>query len=179
MYVNNKLLIGKNSNGELYISSTRVENTGSSQKQAIYNLGGYLEISGTAYLVANNSGQYGGYNRGALQNGGTTVITGGTIVSKTGIGVVNQHDSTLVIGSDDGSVDTSTPVIIAETYALKNVPKTGSTEGVFNFYDGIFKGRSGTIQGNVTDIDSNSTRATSTEKIEGRTYYTEYLQSNN
>lgn len=167
------------SNAELYLSSTLVQATG--DRQAVFNDGGYVEISGTACLIAKNTGSYQNYERGAVQtlNGGTTVVKGGTITSSTGKAIVNQHGCTLIIGTNDGSVDTSSPVITGATYAISNNPSSGHTEGEVYFYDGILKGKTDTVLGNITDIDSNSSRVTSTETIGGNTYYTEYLQSNN
>ena len=173
--------INVESTGKLYVSSTVVEATG--QRQAIQNDGGYLEISGTATLKAKNTGvsTISHYERGVIQNGtgATTVIKGGTITSSRGAGIVNEHGSILIIGEDDGSVDVSTPVITSVRHTILNVPYSNNTEGEVYFYDGILKGLSGTVQGNITDIASNSSRVTSTEVIGGETYYTEYLQSNN
>ena len=170
--------INVESGAELYISSTMIQATG--ERQAVFNTGGYVEISGTACLEARNVGNYQGYDRGALQNGsgGTTIITGGTITSLTGKAIVNQHGSTLIIGTDDGNVDTTKPVITGVSYAVTNNPSSGHTEGNVYFYDGILRGKTYTVLGNITGIDANSSRVTSTEVIGGETYYTEYLQSN-
>ena len=166
-------------NAELYISTTLVQATG--DRQAVYNEGGYVEISGTARLIAKNTGEYHNYVRGAVQNaaGGTIVITGGSITSTTGHAIVNQHGSTLIIGTDDGNVDISTPIITGTQDAILNIPYSTNPEGEVYFYDGILKGKTNTVEGNITGIDSNSTRVTSSEIIGGETYYTEYLQSNN
>lgn len=172
--------INVESTGELYVSSTVIEATG--QRQAIQNDGGYLEISGTATIRAKNTGTstISHYERGAIQNGSgsTTVIKGGTITSSRGAGIVNEHGSTLIIGVDDGTVDVSTPVITSVRHTIINVPYSTNPEGEVYFYDGILKGKAGTVQGNITGIDANSSRVTSTEVIGGETYYTEYLQSN-
>ena len=146
---------------------------GSKNKQAIYNEGGTVEISGTAYISAKNSGTYNGANRGAIQNLskgssiGTLKITGGTIVSTTGPAVVNQSSSVLEIGVEDGSIDTTTPTIQGETYGVQN-------SATFNFYDGTIKGKTDSISGTVTNTETGSTRVDSTEVIDGDTYNITY-----
>ena len=75
-------------------------------RQAIYNDGGYLEISGSTYLTSTCL-----TNRGTVQNinGGTTKIFGGTIISSTLYGVYNT--ATLEIGEKDGNYNSGSPII--------------------------------------------------------------------
>ena len=101
-------------------------------KQAIYNDGGRLEISGTAYLSNTSISRPAVHNKKAA---GVINITGGTIVS-TRFAAIQNEAGTLNIGTNDGVVDATTPVIKSDTYAIKIGSK-------INFYDGILKGKSG------------------------------------
>lgn len=112
------------------------------QRQALYNNGGIVQISGTAYLH-NTQNQ-----RAAVQNNdarGTITITGGTIISDKHSAVQNVA-GTLTIGNNDGTISTTSPVIQGGTYAVNNSnvitiskPPATITTTAFSFYDGILK----------------------------------------
>ncbi len=118
------------------------------QRQALYNNGGTVQISGTAYLH-NTQNQ-----RAAVQNNdarGTITITGGTIVSEKHAGIQNVA-GTLIIGNNDGTISTTSPVIRGGTYAVNNtniININGSTANAnitnFEFYDGILKGKTSAV----------------------------------
>ena len=93
-------------------------------------------------------------------------ILGGTIVGQVQQAVSNE--GYLNIGNDDGSVDTSTPVIRGETCGLKST-------GTLDFYDGIIEGITGGISGTVTNIDSNSQVTSGQVTVGSKTYITNYL----
>ena len=133
--------INNDTGGVLNMSGGQVVNTSVKGKQAIYNDGGTLTISENAYLE--NSSNNGTNTRAALQNNaGTVYILGGTIVSNNYIGVVNND--TMTIGNDDGTIDTTTPVIQGKTIGLSiNSGKT------VNYYDGVIKGKT-----NAVDVPS-------------------------
>lgn len=136
-------------------------------RQAVYVTGGTVEITGDSYFVSSSSGVPSGSSarRATVQNvSGTVIITGGTIVGLVQEAVTNQ--SIMTIGVKDGSVNSSTPVIIGENYGLLN---TGTT--TLNFYDGIIKGINGAISGTVNDYET--TLVGGTELIDGKTYITE------
>ena len=101
--------------------------------------------------------------RGTVQNfsSGTLTITGGTIISSKQQGV--QNSGVLNIGIKDGNISTTAPVIIGYTYGVDN-------RLTFNYYDGLLKGITDSITGNVNDIEQNSTITNSTEVINGDTY---------
>ncbi len=178
--------INNDPGGRLIITGGNIIQTGTGDKknkQAIYNNGGTVEISGTAYITAKNSGAYNGNNRGVIQNlntgnrVGTLIITGGTIESLTGPGIVNQstdnnnYSNTVTIGTKDGTIDSITPSIQAYTYGIQN--KSG---GILNIYDGIIKGKTGSIDGTVSDTETGATRVDTTETIGGQTYHVTYYQ---
>ena len=160
-------VINNNATGKLYISGGNINATGT--RQALYNNdGGYIEISGNAYLSSKASGRplYSNLDRATVQNltGGTVVILGGTIVGEVQNAISNE--GTMTLGIKDGNIVTSTPIIRGETYGIEN-------EGTLNFYDGKIMGITGTIQGNTDDLDGNIT--SSTEALSGKTYITAYL----
>ena len=161
-------VINNNSGGRVTISGGNIIATG--EKQAIYNLsGGYVEITGTAYLSSKTSGSYNGMDRSTAQNlsGGTMVVTGGTIVGIRQEAITNA--GTLTIGVDDGNVNTTSPVIIGETYGLKS-----STS--FSFYDGVIKGiNNPSVSGTLLNSDVQIVEGT--ETIDGKTYNTATVES--
>ena len=166
--------INNESGARLIITGGNITNTGSggnTNRQAIYNNGGIVEISGTAYLTAKNSGAYQGNDRGALQNlnRGTIIITGGTIESSTSHAIVNQSGCTLTIGTKDDTIGSTTPVIQGKKYGIQN-------KATFNFYDGIVKGITDSIDGTVTATETGATRVDGTETIGTDTYHTTCYQ---
>ena len=146
--------------------------TSTGGKAAIYTIGnGIVEISGDAYLTSNATGTTDlGDVRGTIQtvsSSANTIITGGTIVATDGIGVVTYGPVTLGV-KNDGLVSTTSPVIKAETYGI-------NCTNTINFYDGIVKGKSGAIDGTISDCEPGYVEVDGTESIDGETYYTAYL----
>ena len=163
-------IIDNQSGGKVVLTGGRLIATGS--KQAVYNYGGgTVEISGDVYITSKTSGtpQGGALGRATVQNlaNGTMTITGGTIVGEVQQAVSNE--GTLTLGTKDGNISTSTPVIIGETYGLRNL-------GTFNFYDGIIKGITDAYSGTLNDQETNSQEVTDSEIISGKTYITKYLE---
>ena len=175
-----------NENGStLTISGGQVIGT---KRQAIYNDGGTLTITGTVSLT-NGSGITA--NRACVQNHrGTTTISGGTITSPATSypAVLNEstmtivggtitsnsqngvnNTSSLTIGIKDGNIDSSSPTIMGYTYGVNNT-------STFKFYDGTIKGISNSINGSIAEMEDNSTRVDDTETISGNTYHITYLQ---
>lgn len=153
--------------GSLTIDGVEIIATGN--RQAIYITGGTAEITGDSYLSSKTSGKPTGSNmeRGTVQVvSGSLIITSGTIIGTNQQAVSNE--GTVTIGTDDGSVDTTAPVLMGAVYGIKST-------GTLNFYDGIIKGRTSAINGTVTDMDSNSTVQNGTETISGKAYQTAYL----
>ena len=154
--------INNNATGHLIMTGGTITMTGS--KQAIYNVSGTVEISGTAYLSSTSN------NRATVQSkdSGTVIITGGTIVSTRSNAIDNSASSILTIGVQDGSIDTTTPTIIGKKFGVTN-------SATFNFYDGTIKGGNKTINGTAPTIETNSSQVNGTETIDGSTYKTTYL----
>ncbi len=155
--------INNESTGHLIITGGRIEAT--STRQAIYNNGGNLEISGTAYLTATTS------ERATVQNqanNGTITITGGTIIAKN-YNAVDNLAGTLIIGTKDGNINSTNPLIIGKTNGVNN-------NSTFKFYDGIIKGVNKSINGNITEMETGSTLIDGTEVIDQVTYKTSHLE---
>lgn len=160
----NAATINNNSNASLTISGGNVISTG--EKQAVYNFGN-VTITGNAYLKSSTTGkptQYTTITRGTLQNlpGSSATITGGTIICDTQQAI--SSDSTVTFGSNDGTINTSSPVIIGETSGIVS-------KGAINFYDGIIKGKTTVIDGTVSSLEANSEIVYGTEGA----YNTAYL----
>ena len=153
--------INNESSGKLTITGGRIEATGT--RQAIYNNGGQVEITGTAYLSATST------ERAAVQNlaNGSMTITGGTIVS-TGYSALVNAAGTVTVGIKDNDLDVSSPVFQGKTYGIDN-------SATLNFYDGISKGKTNGINGTITDIEENCVLQSGSEQIGGENYKTAYL----
>ena len=163
--------IDNNNGAKLVITGGNIISTGT--RGAVYNKGGIVEISGSAYLSSTASGKPDNltFDRATINNTekGKVTITGGTIIGLNQEALNNNVDSTLTIGSKNGTINNSNPTIIGKRYGIINT-------GIFNYYDGIIKGITGTISGNITDMEVNSERTTGTETIDGDLYQTEYLE---
>ena len=158
-----------NNTGELYIGND-AQIMAKGIRQAIYNDGGTLEISGNAYLSA-TSGE-----RAAVQNlnNGTLRIKGGTIVS-TGQDAVKVESGTTVIGIEDGTANKNTPILQGAVYGL-------NTSVNVAMYDGTLRGKNAATN-NTGRLTTTETGATSvgidsvvTEVIDGETYKIIYYQ---
>ncbi len=178
-------IINNENNATMTISGGEVIGT---KRQAIYNDGGRLTISGNPSLtngsgttptracVQNHKGTTtisGGSittpasSYPAVLNESTMTITGGTITAPSQNGVNNT--SSLTIGIKDGTIDTIVPSITAGGYGVNST-------GTFKFYDGTIRGVTGSINGTVTEIETGSTRVDATEVINNTTYNTTHLE---
>lgn len=162
-------VLNNNSTGEMHIGNdARIVATGS--RQAVYNNGGRLEISGNAYLSAVSN------ERAAVQNlnNGQLVITGGTIIS-TKQEAVKVESGTLTIGVEDGVADSSSPILQGATYGV-------NTSVDISMFDGKLRGKTAAIN-NTSRIMTTEDGATAvgidavaTEVVDGETYKVVYYQ---
>ncbi|MBR3134266.1 MAG: InlB B-repeat-containing protein [Clostridia bacterium] len=158
--------INNESGAKLIMDGGSIIVRGTGSRQAIYNNGGILEISGTAYLYSESN------NRAVIQNqnvaGNSLKITGGTIVSTGYSGVNNQ--GTMVIGTKDGTYDGNSPTIQGVTNGI-------TSSKAYGFYDGIIKGKNAAVDNEtrINDIETDYTKINSTEVIDSVTYKTLYL----
>ena len=110
----------------------------------------------------------------------TVTITGGTIINTDGSALV-VNDGTVTIGTEDGTIDITSPVFQGYT-SNGNVSAYGLEiqAGTVNVYDGIFKGKADGIN-TPTSVNhpSDTTFDTDdTEVLDGKTYKHAYLVSN-
>ena len=162
-------VLNNNASGEIHVGNgARIIATG--KRQAIYNNGGVVEISGDAYLSAASD------ERAAVQNlgNGQLIITGGTIIS-TMQEAVKVESGTAVIGVEDGAADRSTPVLRGATYGV-------NTSVNISMFDGTLMGGTAAIN-NASRITATEVGATSvgidsvvTEVVDGVTYKVVYYQ---
>ncbi|MBQ2937424.1 MAG: InlB B-repeat-containing protein [Clostridia bacterium] len=151
--------IYSSSNGEIVITG----GTLTSNNDGIYNNStGTVRMTGGSIITTNN---------GIYNNYGTLTITGGSIVSDEKIGIINDYGTAtlegvtitaneyvgvynaygiLTIGTKDGNVSTTVPSITGGEEGL-NTHSAGTTY----FYDGIIKGSTIAISGNVTEVETN------------------------
>ena len=160
-----------NNSGTLNVSGGRIIAHNTTKGQGIYMAGGTVNISGNAY-IENVSLSSGSNARAAVDNnGGTLNVRGGTIVSGQYAAVdTRKNGAKTYIGTDDGSIDISTPVLRGKIYGLNR------SNGTVYVYDGIFESLTNTTayNGTVTRPDGiNFTN--STIDVDGVTYYSTYL----
>ena len=149
----------------------------SGNRQAVYiRNGGSAFISGTSYLRASaelaptaSPPNY----RATIHNvSGTLTITGGTFEAVGTDGIALTSESTTTIGSEDGTVSTTSPTFIANSMGA--YIKSNTT---FNFYDGVFKGKAKAFnnESEIDDIESGYDLVHSSDVINNNSYYTTYL----
>ncbi len=165
--------INNKSNGILNISGGEIIAHNVTKGQAVYSESGTVTISGNAYLE-NVSGT--GDTRAAVDNnGGTLIITGGTIVSKGWSAVIaRKGGATTRIGTDDDVIDISTPVLRGQRYGLERTAATA----VVQVYDGIFEAYSQTQAISTTSVtkpDGIDFKTDGTVSVEGVSYHAAYL----
>jgi len=163
--VNNK------STGNLTISGGTIQMTNRGGKQALYNDNGTVLITGSAY-ISSASAQDAKKPRAAVQNlaQGTLTITGGTIESLGFQGVNNA--GTMVIGTEDGNPDITTPVIQGATIGV-------NSDSNYSFYNGIIKGKTQAVNNEtkISNIEIGYRITHLNETINGEAYDTIYLAS--
>ena len=161
-----------------YISGGNLIGTSTLKGQAVYNKGGTLEISGTAYLSSVSTNRPTVHHLDNNPNTAITRILGGTIIGTSYYAVGNEKGANAVeIGSKDGNVSTTTPVIQSGTYGISSY---SNNDGRFKFYDGIIKGKTGAINNEatlITDVENYCEIGHSQETINNQTYKTAYLQN--
>lgn len=161
-----------------YISGGNLIGTSTLKGQAVYNKGGTLEISGTAYLSSASTNRPTVHHLDNNPNIAITRILGGTIIGTSYYAVGNEKGANAVeIGSKDGNVSTTTPVIQSGTYGISSY---SNNDGRFKFYDGIIKGKTGAINNEatlITDVENYCEIVHSQETINNQTYQTAYLQN--
>ncbi|MBR3362652.1 MAG: InlB B-repeat-containing protein [Bacilli bacterium] len=157
--------VNNNEGGNLEVINTRIEMTGA--RQAIYNDGGILKITGTSYLSNVK-------DRAALHNlnNGIATVESGTIISTSKIGAIYNQAGTVTLGIKDGTISDKKPVVQGTTYAI-------AAEGNINFYDGILKGGTSVIDipDKIVEIEEDSESVNDIEDIDGVTYHTLYLRA--
>ena len=161
-----------------YISGGNLIGTSTLKGQAVYNKGGTVEISGTAYLSSVSTNRPTVHHLDNNPNTAITRILGGTIIGTSYYAVGNEKGANAVeIGSKDGNVSTTTPVIQSGTYGISSY---SNNDGRFKFYDGIIKGKTGAINNEatlITDVENYCEIVHSQETINNQTYQTAYLQN--
>ena len=164
--------------GYAYISGGNLIGTSTLKGQAVYNKGGTVEISGTAYLSSVSTNRPTVHHLDNNPNTAITRILGGTIIGTSYYAVGNEKGANAVeIGSKDGNVSTTTPVIQSGTYGISSY---SNNDGRFKFYDGIIKGKTGAINNEatlITDVENYCEIGHSQETINNQTYKTAYLQN--
>ena len=160
-------VINNNKNCRLEVTGGNIISTGT--KQAIYNDGGNVTISGNPYISTSSSIRAAVHNL----NNGTMTITGGTIVATNFSGISNDA-GTMTIGIKDGTINTNAPIVQGSNYGI-------TSKVNYSIYDGIIKGKTESVnsESKITNVEDNSIIENSNEVIDGVTYKTLKLTLNN
>lgn len=149
------------STGTFKMTGGKIESSGGTTgRQAIYNDGGIVEISGGSYLTSNST------TRAVIQNqaSGKLYINGGTIISTAFYGIENRGN--MEIGIKDGIIDKTNPLIQGVNYGIY-----ANNSSNIKYYDGVIKGKTAiNNEGRVIEKEENVSFARSTEIIDGETY---------
>lgn len=152
----------------------------------IINDGTYDTMYNTLYIGSNLSdtttiygGNFHSTNNYAfeLTNNAKVTLFGGTYISDNTYAVYNHitnnsNGSWFIIGDNDGNVSITEPVFVGKTYGVYS----NATYGTFEVYDGVFKGRTGGINGSITNIaEGYNVSETGEEIIDSQTYIVESL----
>lgn len=155
-------VINNNSKSNLVIDGINISATGS--RQAIYNNGGTVEITGDSYLTATTT------ERATIQNlsSSTLKITSGKIISNNHQAVNNS--GIMTIGTKDNTIN-NTPILQGKTYGVMS-------NSNFNYYDGIIKGQVKSINNEerIIDIEDSSYIENETSILDGIKYNVSYLK---
>ena len=143
--------------GKLVINSGIINSTGG--RAAIYNDGGIVEIGGTVQLTASADGSNTARRATVQTISGTTIITGGTIISDRASNSygVSINAGTLVIGTQDGVYNKDALTIQANTTGI-----FASTGVTYSIYDGYIKGKTSAVndQTQISGIEAGATKVT-------------------
>ena len=148
--------------GQISGTDTAIENKAS----------GTVSVSGTANISAPKAIA----NAQNTTSSAQVTITEGT-VNGTNYALYNEGNGKFTIGTNDNTVSTTVPAIVATNYGYYS---TDSSQGTLEFYDGVFKGTTSAIRlgtnsaSTVTPTDYGITNGT--EEISGTTYETAYLE---
>ena len=171
--------INNKKSGTVEISGGTIIGTNIIKGQAIYLDSGTVTISGNPY-IENNSTDMPNISsnnpRAAVDNnGGTLIITGGTIVSKNYSAVITRKTgTTTTIGIDDGTIDILTPVLRGKRYGLERTVDTA----VVKIYDGIFESLDNGQAINTTNVTKPADinfETNGTVVVDGIAYHAAYL----
>ena len=179
IYANGKITIDggtiTSSNGNaIYLNSGTLTINGGN----ISNTSSYPTINTSSGTIGILGGNISSNNNTAITiNGETTVnIKDGEVHGKIYGISVNSSYSKLNLGNDDDIIDPDLPdykpVIIGDTYGIY------VSNGTFNFYDGIIKGKNENVYyGNISESADGTEIVKDTEVISGETYHTAHLYS--
>lgn len=169
-------VINNVSSGRLDITGGEIIGTYANKGQGIYIAGNAVtNIGGTAYIENVSIGS-GNDARAAVDNaGGKLTITGGTIVSKAYMAVnTRASGAETYIGTEDSTIDTTTPVVIGADYALN------SGSGSVYVYDGIFKtsksGATTAYNGTINILSDTQFNNSNSETVDTTTYVLSFLE---
>lgn len=155
--------------GTVNISGGKFEASGNSDAiDNIYNNGATnINITGGNFT----SKRYGIYKGSG--GSGTVSVSGDTSIASTNNRAIHYagDSSKLIIGTENGGVDTTTPIIQGKRYGI-------DASNGFEFYDGIIKGGTAAINGGtakVTDKQNGYDVVYSSEMIGNTRYETAFL----
>ena len=169
--------INNNKNSVLEISGASI--IALNTKQALYNKGGIVTISGNSYFSSTSGNRYTVHNlndeNGTIK-GRMTILSGeiNCTANNTQAGAVFNEDGIMTIGEKDGVVDSSSPLIQGLKNGVKNT-------GTLYFYDGRVRTKNESNaypfnnENNITDVETGYLLEHSNVSIGGVVFKEVYL----
>ena len=152
--------------GKIDVTGTMTLSTGStvsanSNSVGMRIYGGEINISGGT-ILGNNYGII-WYESDDTTETGKLNITGGKIQGGDH-GIVDKIGGIITLGKNDSTVSQTSPEIIGtNNYGIYRNTTSDTAGGYLSFYDGIIKGKSNGIAGDVKNVPTGYTMVTSTE----------------
>ena len=134
----------------------------------------------TTINLTNNSSIIATGNNAINSAGVVNVAATTSVISQNGVGINLIDNAVLTIGEKGGVPDITDPYVEGTTFGVyRNLNSQHEHATIFNFYDGLIVGQTGTtaISGGVTDVESGymTESVPLTDSDTGITKYNEYL----
>ena len=164
-------MYGMKNEGEGILSLTDVS-MDNIKFSAISNENGTVIINSGTYI----SQDYNGQRVGTIENSGGTVNVISGSFSGSYYGIYQSNNGTINIGNTNDLDSEGNKLVSKENPNIKgNTIGIYNNLGTLNFYDGIIKGSSSAISGNINDVEEGYTAVVGKETIDSTEFETKYL----
>ena len=164
-------MYGMKNEGEGILSLTDVS-MDNIKFSAISNENGTVIINSGTFI----SQDYNGQRVGTIENSGGTVNVISGSFSGSYYGIYQSNNGTINIGNTNDLDSEGNKLVSKENPNIKgNTIGIYNNLGTLNFYDGIIKGSSSAISGNINDVEEGYAAVVGKETIDSTEFETKYL----